>query len=394
MKKSEPIDLLTLQTRVKAAVDGQLAGRFWVLAEISSIKARPGGHCYMEFSQSEGATVLAKSSAIIWAGKYAVIAPYFESVTGSALQVGMKVLAEVSVNFSQVYGFSLIVNDIDAEYTVGEKELERQKTIERLQREGLMELQKKLKLPSLPYFLAVISAPDAAGYRDFMRHLHENEYGYVFHTDLFPALMQGADSPASISEAIAAASARPYDLVLILRGGGGKIELSTYDDYSLASAIARCPIPVLTAVGHDQDFHVCDMVANSYLKTPTALADELLSYYADADALVSSLSVRLARAFQYRIATEDAKVANLLAYTANAALSRLSAAASKIDFLEMKIATSDPRAVMRRGFPLATDPGGVRIQSVSALSDGDRVSLRFQDGRALCQVINIQIDAR
>ena len=242
----------------------------------------------MELSQSDQKGLIAKSSAIIWSSKYRFIAPYFESVTGTPLQEGLVILVQVQVNYSELYGMSLIIDDINPEFSLGEKEQERQRTIERLQKEGLMELQKELALPLLPYRLAVISASDAAGYRDFMRHIEENPYGFKVEPVLFPALMQGADCPSSIIAALDAILDEMhegvdeelrrggYDAVLILRGGGAKLDLACFDDYQLAAVIAQYPIPVLTAIGHDQDYHVCDMVAHEYLKTPTALADYII----------------------------------------------------------------------------------------------------------------------
>ena len=278
--EKEFIDLLELQTRLKKGVELLFPNRLWIKAEVSAVKARSGGHCYLELSQSDESGLVAKVNAIIWSSKYRFIAPYFESVTGSSLQEGMVVLVEVQVNFSQLYGLSLIINDIDPEFSLGVKELERQQTIERLQKEGLMELQKELALPVLPYSFAVISASDAAGYRDFVRHLDENPYGFKVALQLYPALMQGVECPESIISALDAImdSGKEYDAVLILRGGGSKLDLACFDDYQLAAVIAQYPLPVLTAIGHDQDFHVCDMVAHGYVKTPTALADFILPH--------------------------------------------------------------------------------------------------------------------
>ena len=231
------IDLLALQSRLKEGVESLFPNRIWVRAEVSAVKARSGGHCYLELSQSDEKGLVAKTNAIIWSSRYRFIAPYFESVTGSPLQEGMVILVQVQVNYSELYGMSLIVNDIDPEYSVGVKEQERLKTIQRLQKEGLMGLQKELELPLLPSDLAVISAEDAAGYRDFMRHLSENPYGFEVNPVLFPALMQGADCPASIISAVdlIMEDDRPWDAVLILRGGGAKLDLACYDDYQLAA---------------------------------------------------------------------------------------------------------------------------------------------------------------
>lgn len=365
------IDLFTLQTEVRQSLESSFPARVWVRAEVSAVKVRGGGHCYLELSQSDESGLVAKASAIIWASRYRVLGPYFESVAGSPLQPGITVLLRVQVNYSQLYGFSLIVDDIDASCTLGEKEKERLATIERLKKEGLLDRQKSLEMTALPYRLAVVSAPDAAGYRDFERHLKGNAYGFVLETVLYEAVMQGASAPESISDALkAAASAeKPFDAVLVLRGGGSNLDLSCFDDYRLASAIATCPVPILTAVGHDQDFHICDMVAWRYVKTPTALADTFIEIYADEDQYISSFAGRLKTAF----------------------LNKISLMGSRVDVLESRIAGADPRRILSRGYALVVDDGGVVMKNAAGHSSGDNVKVMFADGTLDCRVTGIQL---
>ena len=365
------IDLFTLQTEVRQSLESSFPARVWVRAEVSAVKVRGGGHCYLELSQSDESGLVAKASAIIWASRYRVLGPYFESVAGSPLQPGITVLLRVQVNYSQLYGLSLIVDDIDASCTLGEKEKERLATIERLKKEGLLDRQKSLEMTALPYRLAVVSAPDAAGYRDFERHLKGNAYGFVLETVLYEAVMQGASAPESISDALkAAASAeKPFDAVLVLRGGGSNLDLSCFDDYRLASAIATCPVPILTAVGHDQDFHICDMVAWRYVKTPTALADTFIEIYADEDQYISSFAGRLKTAF----------------------LNKISLMGSLVDVLESRIAGADPRRILSRGYALVVDDGGVVMKNAAGHSAGDNVKVMFADGTLDCRVTGIQL---
>lgn len=365
------IDLFTLQTEVRQSLESSFPARVWVRAEVSAVKVRGGGHCYLELSQSDESGLVAKASAIIWASRYRVLGPYFESVAGSPLQPGITVLLRAQVNYSQLYGLSLIVDDIDASCTLGEKEKERLATIERLKKEGLLDRQKSLEMTALPYRLAVVSAPDAAGYRDFERHLKGNAYGFVLETVLYEAVMQGASAPESISDALkAAASAeKPFDAVLVLRGGGSNLDLSCFDDYRLASAIATCPVPILTAVGHDQDFHICDMVAWRYVKTPTALADTFIEIYADEDQYISSFAGRLKTAF----------------------LNKISLMGSRVDVLESRIAGADPRRILSRGYALVVDDGGVVMKNAAGHSAGDNVKVMFADGTLDCRVTGIQL---
>lgn len=371
MMEKNFIDLLTLQTEVRQALESSFPARIWVRAEVSAVKVRSGGHCYLELSQTDESGLVAKASAIIWASKYRVLGPYFESVAGTPLQPGLTVLLRVQVNYSQLYGFSLIVDDIDAVCALGEKEKARLATIERLKKEGLIDRQKTLEMTALPYRLAVVSAPDAAGYRDFERHLKGNAYGFVFETVLFEAVMQGASAPDSISMAIgeAASAGIPFDALLVLRGGGSNLDLSCFDDYRVAAAIASCPVPVLTAVGHDQDFHICDMVAWRFVKTPTALADTFIDIYADEDQYISSFAGRLKTAF----------------------LNKISLMSSRVDVLESRIAGADPRRILERGYALVVDAGGVVMKNAAGHSAGDNIKVMFADGTLDCRVAGIQL---
>lgn len=349
----------------------------------------------MELSQSDSKGLVAKASAIIWSSKYRYIAPYFESVTGSPLAEGMTVLMEVQVNYSELYGFSLIVNDIDPEYSLGVKELERQMTIDRLTKEGLMDLQKELALSALPYRLAVISAEDAAGYRDFMRHIDENPYGFTLATELYPALMQGADCPASIVAALDAVleSGVDYDAVLILRGGGSKLDLACFDNYDLAAAVAQFPLPVLTAIGHDQDHHVCDMVAHEYVKTPTALADFILEMYENEDARISSYVTRIRLAFSNRLLAMEMPVERLQNRIRNSYAMKISMMESALQVLASRISSADPRKILERGYALALDADGVVLKSVKGCAPGDKLSVMFADGTIKAKVENVTMSS-
>jgi exodeoxyribonuclease VII large subunit len=386
--EKEYIDLFELQSRLKQGVESLFPKRLWIKAEVSAVKARSGGHCYLELSQSDSNGLVAKSSAIIWSSKYRFIAPYFESVAGSPIQEGMVLLAEVQVNYSELYGLSLIINDVDPEFSVGIKELERQKTIERLQKEGLMNLQKELQLPLLPYNVAVISAEDAAGYRDFVRHLAENPYGFELNCALFPALMQGADCPQSIISALDAVleDGSEWDAVLILRGGGAKLDLACFDDYDLAAVIAQYPLPVLTAIGHDQDFHVCDMVAHEYVKTPTALADFLLGMYETEDERISSLQTRMRLAFSNKIYAAESALNMLQARVKGGFNMKIANMEAALRVLEARIMAADPRKILERGYALAVDGNGVVVKGVAGRKAGDRISMMFPDGTLDCTV--------
>lgn len=362
----EYIDLYTLQSTIKDGLEDLFPDKVWVRAEIASVSVKANGHCYLDLSQSGPNGVFAKAKAVIWRSKYYALNQYFVAATGSSLQAGMSVLVRVQVTYSELYGLTLTVDDLDPQFTLGEQELERRRTIARLEEEGLLDKQKELVPAELPYALAVVTARDAAGYGDFTRHLHGNEYGFVFRTDLFEATMQGQTAPESIVDALDRIESSPtrYDAVLILRGGGSTLDLSCFDDYGLCWRIAQCAVPVYTAIGHDRDRHVADMVAYASVKTPTALADEFIDCFMAEDERISSFSVRLRLAF----------------------LNKVNALASRIDLLEARIKSADPRAIIKRGYLLAADARGRVLKSASGAAPGDRISLLFADGTLGCEV--------
>lgn len=391
MPQENFIDLLTLQNRTKAAVGAAFPDRVWVRAEIAGLREGSGGHCYLELSQSDGGRIVAQARAVIWRFRYPSVSQYFEAVTGSRLRAGIEVLVRVQVSFHELYGLTLTVDEIDPVFTLGDRERKKKETLARLEKEGLLDAQKELCLPDLPYALAVISAEGAAGFGDFRRHLLENPYGYAYRVDLFPAVMQGESAPESIAEALAAAADAPlpYDVVLILRGGGSETDLACYDDYDLAAAIALCPIPVFTAVGHDRDTHVADRVAHTAVKTPTALADLLLDCSAEEDRRISAYEARLQAAFRGRFARLELQLQALGNLVRSAGAARLSTAAARLDLLETKIAAADPRGILRRGYSLVLDGRGVRLSGVRGIGSGEKISVLMPDGRMDCRVESV-----
>ena len=366
MKEQEKLSLLELQEMIRDGVESAVPDKLWVRAEVASIQAKSNGHCYLELSESENGRLVAKARAVIWKSIWYSLRTYFLEATGSELAPGMQILARVQANYSELYGLTLVIDELEPEFTLGAAELEKRKTIDRLEKDGLIDKQKELELADLPYSLAVISAPDAAGFGDFCRHLEENEYGFKFNVELFPATMQGESAPESIVDALQQIEADGgYDAALILRGGGSVLDLTCFNDYGLAFAIANCTIPVFTAIGHDRDYHVADMVAHDFVKTPTALADLFIDCTAAEDERISNFSSRLRMAITGKISTME----------------------NALSLLEQRIKNSDPRNILTRGFSLVTDEKGVVVNSAAKLHQGQRLSILFADGSVEVEVI-------
>lgn len=357
---NEYIDLYELQLLLRDGVDELFPEKLWVRAEIASIQVKANGHCYLDLTQSDGGRVVAKVHAVIWRSNYIPLGLYFKEAAGDELKAGIEVLARVQVSYNEVYGLTLTIDEIEPRFTLGAVELARRRTIEKLEADGVTGRQKELQPALLPYNLAVISAKDAAGFGDFRKHLSGNEYGFMFNVELFEAAMQGADAPESITDALnrIECSKTAYDAVLIMRGGGSALDLSCFDDYGMCFAIANFPLPVYTAIGHDKDYHVADMVAHDFVKTPTALADLFIDAFAAEDERISSFSTRLRLAFS----------------------SRISSLESALEVLASRIRNADPRNVLSRGYTLATDSRGLVLKSAGNLRSGDKIRLMFEDG--------------
>ena len=382
------LELLELQTLIREGIEEILPGPVRVRAEIASLQRRTNGHCYLELCESGPRGPVAKVRAVIWRSAWESVAGKFSSETGENLREGLSLVFEVTVNYSELYGLTLVIGGIDVGLTLGEAELARRRTLEKLEEEGLMDLQKELALPDIPYDIAVISAPDAAGYGDFRRHLLENEYGFAFNVQLYEAIMQGENAPASIRDAMSRILLEEHapDAVFILRGGGSALDLACFDDYSLAAAIARYPIPVYTAIGHDRDVHVADLVACGSVKTPTALADLLIDAVAAEDERIGAYVSRLRTAFGNKISSVEAACQRMLHRTALAFSAKISLDDARLATLQARIASADPRTILSRGYALVADGKGALIKSASAVSVGDSISVRYSDGTLNCKV--------
>jgi len=277
----EPLTLLDLNLMVRNQLRKSFSDTLWVQAEISECKEHFSGHCYLELIQKrkESDAICAKARATIWGNVWTGLKPFFEEQTGSKLQAGQKILIEVSVEFHELYGYNLVIRTIDPAYTVGDLALRRNEVIRQLTQDGVIDLNKELPWPLLPQRLAIVSSPSAAGYEDFMDQLHHNDYGFVFYTAFFQAIMQGEPAEQSIISALdlIQETGIDFDAVIIIRGGGASADLSCFDRYGLCYYCAQYPIPILSGIGHDRDLSVLDRVSNVSVKTPTAAAEYLLS---------------------------------------------------------------------------------------------------------------------
>ncbi len=299
--------LLELNQEISEVLNNHLEPSYWVIAEISQVQVNQKGHCYLELVEKENNSLLAKMRGTIWSYTYRNLITWFEKMTQQTLKPGMKILFNAVVQYHELYGLSLNIRDIDANFTLGERALRKVEIIEKLKEEGVFEMNKNLSLPLVPQRVAIISSPTAAGFGDFRDQLHHNSYQYQFHTQLFPAVMQGQEAETSIIAAMHQifSSVNDFDLLVMIRGGGASVDLDCFDSYELSAHVAQFPLPVITGIGHDRDETICDLVAHTKLKTPTAVSEFLVTGMRNYEEKIDDLFYSIYQAVNLRLNEES-----------------------------------------------------------------------------------------
>ncbi len=409
--EKEPLSLYELNALVRQALNESLPDTYWIQAELSDVRSNATGHCYLEFIQKDarGNNLIAKARGTIWANVYRMLKPYFEESTGQAFVSGIKVMVEVTVEFHELYGFSLTVVDIDPTYTLGDMARKRREILKQLEEEGVLTLNKELEMPMLAQRIAVISSSSAAGYGDFCRQLEENPYGFVFYPRLFPALMQGNQVEESVIAALNAVNDHrdDFDVVVIIRGGGATSDLSGFDTYLLAANCAQFPLPIITGIGHERDDTVLDSVAHTRVKTPTAAAQFLITHMHDAAVLLEKLAQTLISSVSVRMDKEHLRLSELtnrlplviknrtiregylleqLIQRINVGIARsLTSKQHRLMLLEQRVNDASPERLLKRGFSI-TLKDGKAVTDSAQLKAGDVITTRLAKGEVTSEV--------
>lgn len=310
---TEPLTLSELSDKIRLTLVDVFPFSVPVIAEISELNINKNGHCYIELIEHNNGQIVSRMRAIIYANRLPMIQSYFSSITGSTIEVGLKVLVMARISYHNLYGLSVEINDIDPKYTLGDMEQRKQLIINKLIDTGVADQNKQLPIPKVIKNIAVISSSTAAGYGDFVTHLETNQYNFSFQTTIFEAFMQGNQAVESITKAIYSVfdSDISYDVIAIIRGGGSKAELAIFDNFDIAYLITQLPIPVLTGIGHERDTSVLDFVANQGLKTPTAVADFIIATNVEALNHLNTLESELYEAALSALKLQHSLIVNL-----------------------------------------------------------------------------------
>jgi exodeoxyribonuclease VII large subunit len=376
-----------MQQRIKQTLDETLAKSYWIAAEINEVKTNAAGHCYLELIERDADALKAKVSAAIWVYSYRLLKPFFETSTGRPLSAGMRVLVKAAVQYHPLYGLTLSITDINPAYTVGELEMLRQKTIARLQADGVFDMNREIPFPLLPQRLAVVSSEQAAGYQDFMEHLHHNEYGFAFRTQLFSSLVQGTGAVQSMIENLARINEQceAFDAVVIIRGGGSAADLSCFDEYELALHVAQFPLPVLTGIGHDKDESIVDLVAHQSFKTPTAVAGFLIDCMAEQESQLQEWGQMLKTIVHHKIQLAKNQLAGMASKQDAALKLCFQKAHSRLAMMAKEITFKNPATILSRGYSVVS-LNGKTVRDAAEVQENDALKITLYKGKIRASV--------
>lgn len=282
MSSKQVFTLLQVTQNIQSVVNQVFKTGFWVKAEMNKLNYYAhSGHAFPELVEKSNGKVVAEMRSTIWKTDFSRINQQFLSVLNEPLKDGITVLLFANIEFHPTYGLTLKISDIDPSFTLGELEKEKLENIQRLKKEGLFNLNKTRHLPLLPKRIAIISVESSKGYSDFMKVIQKNQWNYSFFTFLFPAILQGDNAAPTIINQLNRIQKiiHHFDVVAIIRGGGGEVGLSCYNNYELSKKIAQFPIPVFSGIGHSTNETVAEMVAYRNAITPTELADFLIQEF-------------------------------------------------------------------------------------------------------------------
>lgn len=382
----------------------------WIVAEVAQA-GESRGHRYLDLVQkNEAGEVLAQAQAALWASDFRQINAKFPTGLSPLLQAGLELRLHVRPEFHERYGLKLHITDIDPAHTFGQLDLLRRQTIQTLREQGLLQQNRSLSLPPVLQHIAVVSSENAAGLQDFREHLLGNSFGYVFDCQFFMAAVQGKSAEAEIVEALEKIAQTPerFDCVVVVRGGGARLDLMAFDGLALCQTAAKMPLPLLVGIGHDVDESVLDMVAHTSLKTPTAVADFLLQHNLFFEGNILGAAAELKNLTQNLLKIKHMELERAETTTLFIAREQWQEALRQLIFLEEKLPlfafqtlheqhrnlekmeaicqNLHPENVLRRGYSI-TRKNGKAIANPSETQAGDVLETQFQDGTLSSRVL-------
>jgi exodeoxyribonuclease VII large subunit len=394
--------LLELNQYIRRVITLNFDEPIWIECEIGQASLSRG-HWYIDLIQKDENQLVAQCQAVLWANTYFFLRRKSPILPDDILKQGMSVKLKVNVDYHERYGLKLVIEDLDSSFTIGQLEMQRQAILKRLKDENLIRRNAETHMPVVVQRMAIISSDRAAGYKDFVKHLHDNVYGYAFDVALFESAMQGQQVEAEVLKCLddIEKSIRDYDCVAIIRGGGSRTDLAAFDNLALALRVAKFPIPVLIGIGHEIDQSVLDLVCYHSLKTPTAVADYLVAHNADFESALEQLGVQLKEVVEAQVNTQHDRITYLIRGLHSGIKSRLRVEFQKLEHarssmlqagrqlvrmqgqrlthIESLLQAMNPDQVLARGYTI-TSMDGKTITHANEVERGTIIQTTFHDG--------------
>ncbi len=373
--------LFELNQHLKRVIAFNMREKLWIRCEIADVGSSKGS-VYLSLVERNDFKVAARAEAVIWGRVVEELRQKIGDSIWSILQAGRQVLVLVQVEYHEYFGMKLSIQDIDPSVTIGQLELQRAQTLKKLSEEQFISLNNQVPTKVAWQRIAVISSSTAAGLQDFLQQLEENPYGYSFKHELFNAVVQGVNVSTEVSAALAKIEARQeeFDCVVIVRGGGARLDLMGFDQYDLCVAIATCELPVLTGIGHDIDDTLADTVAYNSLKTPTAVAEYLVQRLMTYESNVLQYAQTIQDRALTQIQEQQRQLERLQDRLASLASNHIERAGQELLQLEERLRLLNPQHILARGFAAVAQLDGQPITSIADLKAGEQYTLHLADG--------------
>jgi exodeoxyribonuclease VII large subunit len=376
--QKQVLPLSAITTAIEDAIDSYFDGSIiTVKAEITDVKKYPHKKwCFLKFLEKNGDVIKTEVRGVFWNTGYGSIAK-FEQQTGQKFSDGLEIICDVSVKYHAKFGLSLEVLDIDTAHAIGSIALERQRTIDRLierspfvrlHQEEIITFNHSLELPNVVQHIALIAPPNSDGLRDFIQEIQQNAYGYAYKIAIYETQVQGDAAPKELLKAIQQiiAQHQKYQALAIVRGGGSNTDFKPFDDYDVCEAIAGCPIPIFTGIGHDRNTSIADMMARQ-LKTPTKVADYFVEHNMQ---------------FEEKL---DKVYSNILFY-AQKKIGRLK---EELKYIDKTLQQLHPQNVLNKGYAVIKQNKTI-VDCVTALKAGDAITIQTKEHNITATITNIE----
>lgn len=398
--KNTTLKLSDLLDEIKEVVDGAFYDSpRKVLVEVSDVKNyHQRFYCFFRVIEKSGSEIIAQADAVIWRNEYETI-QNFEKQTGIKFSQDIEIVVDAFVTFHPRWGLKLQVIEIDPGYTIGKLELERRKTIEKLclenphkiwiENEELHSFNKSLELKDTIKRVALISAPDSDGRRDFLHEMINNIYGITYQITLFDASVQGVNAASQIAGCLDVIDhyKEHFDAIAIVRGGGGNTDLGAFDQYDVSLKVASSALPIFTGIGHERNVSIADQLAHTAMKTPTKCASAISEHNAYELGKLELYEQQMIHFASMKIQKEKNSLERLITSSFPVLQKRILQERLELEKIQNKMMMLNPIQYLNLGLALVFQ-GNKRVRKITELTHELDINIKMIDGFANLKLLN------